>query len=109
MTSWAAEAPDLQVGDVLKIQAKPSKLASKTMGMAGAFSVGGTVLMLMLAICPIWSAANLLGDFNYVFWAGHRVPTVTIVVCFALSVSLLSHQASSLAEHTLQPALSKPP
>jgi len=84
MTSWAAEAPDLQVGDVLKIQAKPSKLASKTMGMAGAFSVGGTVLMLMLAICPIWSAANLLGDFNYVFWAGRRVPTVTIVVCICI-------------------------
>jgi hypothetical protein len=51
-------------------------------------SVGvGSFFLFMLAIVPIWNANSLLKDFNYVFWAGRRVPEFIIVACFLTIMS----------------------
>lgn len=74
--TWAAQ-PDVQKGSA----AKP-----KLMTPTGIFMVGGTFLLAMLAIVPIWNATALLHDFNYVFWAGRQVPTMMIVACVIIVV-----------------------
>lgn len=45
------------------------------------FVGAGTVLLLMLAMMPIWNSIILLQDSNYVFWAGRAVPNGIIISC----------------------------
>jgi len=40
----------------------------------------------MLCVVPIWNAASLLHDDNYVFWAGRAVPLWLITLCVVIIV-----------------------
>lgn len=44
-------------------------------------TVVGSVLLLFLALVPIWNMLILLQDSNYVFWAGRSVPQWVIMAC----------------------------
>jgi len=48
------------------------------------FVLGGSLLLVMMAMVPIWNAAALLSDFNYLFWAGARTPQMIILVLACL-------------------------
>lgn len=76
----SARAPEPQLGDVLKIYMK-SDWKSTVASPASSFVLGGGFLLVMLALVPIWNAAALLGNFNYVYWAGYHVPQWTIFTC----------------------------
>merc|ERR1719371_117926 len=41
----------------------------------------GIVLLTMLCVIPIWNAASLLNDDNYLFWSGSSVPGWLITSC----------------------------
>jgi len=72
----------VQQGSVLKPLQSQSK--AEPLYATCLFMTGGTVLLSLLAVVPIWNAVALLNDFNYIFWAGRSVPTVTIIVCIAI-------------------------
>merc|ERR1719191_2122019 len=40
----------------------------------------------MLCVVPIWNAASLLHDDNYVFWSGRAVPLWLITLCVVIIV-----------------------
>merc|ERR1719387_2970734 len=40
----------------------------------------------MLCVVPIWNAASLLHDDNYVFWSGRAVPIWLITLCVVIIV-----------------------
>merc|ERR1719387_2756479 len=40
----------------------------------------------MLCVVPIWNAASLLHDDNYVFWSGRAVPIWLIVMCITITL-----------------------
>jgi len=69
----------LEQGDVQKPQ--KSRFANCcSIGATAKFTIGGSLLLAMLAIVPVWNAASLLQDFNYVFWAGPEVPQLMIIL-----------------------------
>jgi hypothetical protein len=46
----------------------------------------GILLLTMLCVVPIWNAASLLHDDNYVFWSGRAVPLWLITLCVVIIV-----------------------
>jgi len=78
----------VQQGNVLKPLQSQSK--ADPLYATCLFMTGGTVLLSLLAIVPIWNAVALLHDFNYVFWAGRSIPTTTIIVCIAIVLLYLT-------------------
>merc|ERR1719473_2415935 len=40
----------------------------------------------MLCVVPIWNAASLLHDDNYVFWSGRGVPLWLITLCIVIII-----------------------
>merc|ERR1719364_248336 len=46
----------------------------------------GILLLTMLCVVPIWNAASLLHDDNYVFWSGRAVPLWLISLCVVIIV-----------------------
>lgn len=44
------------------------------------FVGAGCLLLLMLAVVPVWNAATLLQNFNYLFWSSPRIPQYIIIV-----------------------------
>jgi len=46
----------------------------------------GILLLTMLCVVPIWNAASLLHDDNYVFWSGRVVPIWLITLCCVIIV-----------------------
>jgi len=46
----------------------------------------GILLLTMLCVVPIWNAAALLHDDNYVFWSGRAVPIWLITLCVVIIV-----------------------
>jgi len=81
------QAPEMDDIQILKaqMQSKPAMMSSMV-GKTAIFTLGGSLLLLLMSICPLWNAASLLHSFNYVFWAGRRLPTTIIVVCICIIV-----------------------
>lgn len=81
---WASQqAPEFQADDVIKVQPKwdfKSRLVTPT----SMFVIGGSFLLFMLAVTPVWNAVSLLQDFNYTFWSGHHVPHCIIITCASI-------------------------
>jgi len=75
---------------------------------ASTFMFAGSLFLALLAVTPIWNAASLLNDFNYIFWAGDRTPTwiiivsTSIVILYAVTSGIFFRRVhSSQAEQTI--------
>merc|ERR550514_2637707 len=62
------------------------KLYKRTFSAENIFIGTGILLLTMLCVIPIWNAASLLNDDNYLFWSGSSVPGWLITSCVLVVV-----------------------
>jgi hypothetical protein len=65
---------------------KDERVFKKTFSPENIFIGTGILLLTMLCVVPIWNAASLLHDDNYVFWSGRAVPLWLITLCIVIIV-----------------------
>merc|ERR1719305_309345 len=63
-----------------------SRIFKRTFSPENIFIGTGILLLTMLCVVPIWNAASLLQDENYVFWAGRAVPLWLITLCVCIII-----------------------
>jgi len=63
-----------------------TRVFKRTFSPENIFIGTGILLLTMLCVVPIWNAASLLHDDNYVFWSGRAVPLWLISLCVVILV-----------------------
>jgi hypothetical protein len=91
--------PPQQVPTGRQLDHHPLQPFKRTFSPENIFIGTGILLLCMLCVVPIWNAASLLQDFNYVFWAGRAVPLwlifLSIIMIVVYVITILSFFAYS--------------